>query len=129
MERPPLGERELEVLRVVADRAPVSAREVAEQFAEEEGLARTTIVTLLERLRKKGYLTRRRKEGVYRYLPRVSQPEVLQGLVRHFIEKTLGGSISPVFAYLSRSRQLSDEELAELQRVAESLRADKDGER
>src|SRR5438309_1554535 len=63
--RPPPAERELEILGYVADHAPVSTREVAERFGEPNGLARTTVATLMERLRKKGYLTRRRKEGVY----------------------------------------------------------------
>src|SRR5947209_5078754 len=107
MKRPSLGDRELDVLRYVSEHAPLSAREVAEQFGVPEGLARTTIVTLMERLRKKGYLTRRRKEGVYRYSPRQPHGEVLQDLVRQFLEKTLGGSVSPVFGYLTRARPLS----------------------
>lgn len=123
MARPALGERELDVLRFVAERAPISAREVADQFGEETGLARTTVVTLMERLRKKGYLERRRKDGVYRYAPRVPQAEVLQGLVRDFIERTLGGSVSPFFAYLTRARNLSDPEIAELEQWFAALKA------
>lgn len=123
MEQPPLGDGELEVLRFVTERAPVAAREVAERFSEERGLARTTVLTVLERLRKKGYLTRRRRQGVYLYSPRVSQPELLQGLVRQFVEKTLGGSISPVVAYLARTRGLSDAELTQLQAMVDELRA------
>src|SRR4029079_15738358 len=69
MEQPPLGEQELEVWRYIAEHPPISAREVAARFAEEQGLARTTILPVIERLRKKGYLTRRRREGVYHYSP------------------------------------------------------------
>jgi predicted transcriptional regulator len=129
MTQPPLGEQELEVWRFVAERAPVAAREVADQFAEERGLARTTILTVMERLRKKGYLTRRRREGVYEYAPRVPPAEVVQGLVRQFVEKTLAGSVSPLVAYLTRTRQLSEEELAELERLVEELRAEKEDQR
>jgi predicted transcriptional regulator len=123
MERPPLGDGELEVLRFVTERAPIPAREVAERFGEERGLARTTVLTVIERLRRKGYLMRRRRQGVYVYSPRVAQAEVLQGLVRQFVEKTLGGSLSPVVAYLARTRGLSDAELAELQALVKELRA------
>ena len=129
MKKPALGEREVDILRWVSERAPVTAGEAAEHFAAGEGLARTTVVTLMERLRKKGYLTRRREDGVYRYSPRVAQAEVMQGLVRHFVEKTLGGSVSPVFAYLTQSRRLSDAELAELQRCVDALRAGSEAER
>jgi predicted transcriptional regulator len=128
MEQPTVGEQELEVWRFIADRAPVSAREVVEHFAAEQGLARTTVLTVMERLRKKGYLTRKRQDGVFHYAPRVPPAEVLHGLVGRFVEKTLGGSVSPVVAYLARARQISDAELAELQRMVEQLRAEREGE-
>src|SRR5688500_589780 len=98
MEKPPLGDQQLEVLRFVADHAPISVGEVAQQFGAPRGLARTTILTVMERLRRKGYLARS-KERPARYAPRVPQAEVMQGLVREFVEKTLAGSLSPFVAY------------------------------
>jgi predicted transcriptional regulator len=53
---------------------------------------------------------------------------VVQGLVRRFVEQTLAGSVSPLVAYLGQSRQLSEEELAELQRLVDAVRARKDEE-
>jgi predicted transcriptional regulator len=125
MDQPSLGKQELEIWRYIAEHAPAPARAVVEQFAAERGLARTTVLTVLERLRKKGYLTRSRQQGVFQYAPRVPPAEVLQGLVGQFIEKTLAGSISPLVTYLAHSRQLSDEELAELQRLVDELKADR----
>lgn len=122
METPHLGDQELEVLKYVSENAPITAREVAEKFGEERKLARTTILTVIERLRKKGYLTRRRKEGVYEYLPSKEPGEVMQGLVGQFIQRTLGGSVSPVVAYLSRTREISPEELDELEALVEKLK-------
>lgn len=127
-DHPSLGEQELEVLRYIAEHAPVTAREVAERFGDEQGLARTTILTVMERLRRKGFITRRRREGVYHYSPRVAQQEVLQGIVRQFIERTLGGSVSPVVAYLSQARKVSDSDLQELQRLVDELKAEREEE-
>ena len=127
--RPPPAERELEILGYVAGHAPASTREVAERFGGPNGLARTTVATLMERLRKKGYLTRRRKEGVYRYSPRVAQSDVLQDLVRQFFERTLGGSVSPVIAYLTRTQEISHQEAEQLERWLEEVRARREGER
>lgn len=127
-DKPHLGEQELEVLRFITERAPVTAREVVEGFGGERSLARTTILTVMERLRKKGYLTRRRRDGVFVYVPRVPQAELLNGLVRDFVEKTLGGSVSPVVAYLSRARRLSDGELDELQKLVQDLKAQRNEE-
>ena len=124
MEKPALGDQELEVLRFIADRAPISAREVVEGFGEDRNLARTTILTVIERLRKKGYLARRRKDGVFHYSPRVPQNEVVQSLVRDFVERTLGGSVSPLMAYLVRTRSLSDTEVAELEGLVADLKTE-----
>jgi len=121
MRKATLGEQELAVLRFIAERAPVAAREVIDHFGGEQELARTTILTKIERLRKKGYLTRRRQKGIFIYSPRVPQAEVVQGLVRDFVERTLGGSVSPMVAYLLHTRALSEEEQAVLQRLADEL--------
>jgi predicted transcriptional regulator len=116
---PPLGEQELEILRYVAEHAPISVREVASRFGDSHRLARTTILTVMERLRNKGYLTRRKREGVYVYAPVFPQGQLLQGLVRDFVEKTLGGSLSPFVAYLTESKGLTPGEVAELQALME----------
>jgi predicted transcriptional regulator len=123
MDRPTLGEQEMEVLRYVAEHAPISGNEVAEAFGEPRGLARSTVLTVIERLRKKGYLSRERDEGVYRYSPRLPQSEVLVGLLQRFVETTLGGSLSPVVAYLARAEQLSERDVEELQRLVDGIKA------
>ena len=109
-----IGEQELALLRHVADTAGATVGEVAERFGAPRGLARSTVLTMMERLRRKGLLTRRLDAGVYRYRARTSSAELLQGVVRRFVEGHLGGSVSPFLAYLSDTRDLSDAELAEL---------------
>ena len=63
----PVGDQELVVLRWVAEHGPATVGEVAEKFGEPQGLARSTILTVMERLRGKGHLTRHKVEGVYQY--------------------------------------------------------------
>lgn len=125
MARASLGEQELEVLRFVTDHAPVTVREVAQQYGEPRGLARTTLLTVMENLRGKGYLTRRKGTHAFEYLAVVSRAELLGGLVRDFVQNTLKGSVSPVSAYLAGAADVSDEELAELEAAVEQLRAER----
>ncbi len=122
MDHPSLGEQEMEILRYVTDHGPVTAGQVAEGYGEERGLARTTVHTVLERLRKKGYLSRSRRKGVFTYSPALSHSDVLQGQVQRFVETTLRGSLAPVVAYLARSRKLSDAELADLEQLVDELK-------
>ena len=117
----PLGSTEIEVLRYLGDHPEQTVGEVADHFAQTSGQARTTILTIMERLRKKGHLTRKKVSGVYRYSPKVAKDDLLQRLVRTFVETTLGGSVSPVVAYLSEDGPVSDEDLDQLKKLVRDL--------
>jgi predicted transcriptional regulator len=124
----PVGEQELVVLRWVAEHGPATVGEVAEKFGEPQGLARSTVLTVMERLRAKGHLTRRKVEGVYQYSSRVPLTELLSGVVGDFVTKSLAGSLSPFAAWLSRAEEVSDEELRELEDAVARLKSKKEGE-
>ena len=124
MGRLPLGDQELEVLQFISEHAPITAREIAEGYGQERGLAKTTVLTVVERLRKKGYLMRRRRDGIFHYALRVPQNEVLQDLVRQFVQKTLAGSVSPVVAYVAHGHPLTDTDLEALQQLVDMLKAE-----
>ncbi len=121
MELPNLGEQELELLNFITDNSPVTVREAVEMFGEPRGLARTTILTVMERLRKKGYLKRQDKEGVFEYSPCLPKKELMHRLTRSFAEKVLGGSLDPLVAYLSQDAEVTDEQLNELQQLVDAL--------
>ena len=117
MLRASLGDQELEILRYVAAYGPSTVGEVSDGFGTPQGLSRSTVVTVMERLRKKGFLHREKVEGVFRYSCPVSQDEIEGGLIQRFVERTLAGSLLPFAAYFSRSNQLSTEERTELERL------------
>jgi predicted transcriptional regulator len=122
MPRPPnVGRAEMQVLQYVAGHHPITVGEAARHFAEAAGLARTTVLTVMERLRHKRYLTRRKVGGVYQYAPRQPRDSLLRTLVRDFVEESLGGSLAPFVAYLTEEAELTDEQLAELRRLVREL--------
>jgi predicted transcriptional regulator len=125
--REAIGREELQVLRYVADYQPVSVRDVAYHVAATSGKARTTVLTVMERLREKGYLVRRKKGGIYRYSPKRPQADLLRSLVADFVREALGGSISPFVAYLAEEVNLDDEQLRELARLVADLEAQRAG--
>lgn len=124
--RKTLGAAELEVLNYVSDHQPTSASEVARFFATTKGLARTTVLTVLERLRNKGYLRRRRVDGVWAYSPREQKSQVLKELVKDFVDRSLGGSVSPFMAYLVESSALTTKEQKELEKLLTKIEAHKE---
>ncbi|HYU34002.1 MAG TPA: BlaI/MecI/CopY family transcriptional regulator [Thermoanaerobaculia bacterium] len=120
-----VGDQELALLRYIAETGASSVGEVAEGFGEPRGLARSTVLTMMERLRQKGHLTREQVDGVYRYFSPVSEGDLLRGAVRSFVEKTLAGSVSPFVAYLTETGEVSDDELAGLEDLVARLKSRK----
>ncbi len=118
-----IGDQELAVLRYVAEQGPTTVGQVAEGFGEPRGLARSTVLTMMERLRQKGHLDREPVDGVFRYFSPVPEGELLRGAVRTFVEKTLDGSVSPFVAYLSETAEVSESELAELEDLVARLKS------
>lgn len=121
-----IGDQELALLRYVAEEGRVSVGQVAEGFGAPRGLARSTVLTMMERLRQKGHLDREPADGVYRYFSPLPSGEVMRGAVRSFVEKTLSGSVSPFVAYLTETAEVSsvsDSELAELEELVARLKS------
>ena len=119
-----VGEQELALLRHIADRGSATVAEAVEHFGTPRGLARSTVLTMMERLRGKGHLGRRLIDGVYRYRTRASSAELLQSAVRRFVERNLGGSVTPFLAYLAEEGRLSRDEIKELEELVARLSAD-----
>jgi predicted transcriptional regulator len=124
-----VGEQEMALLRLIANRGAMTVGEAAEQFGAERGLARSTVLTMMERLRRKGHLTRRMADGVYRYRALATSADLLKGAVQRFVERHLEGSVVPFIAYLSESADLSDKERRELERIVTRLDANERKER
>lgn len=120
-----IGDQELALLQYIAEQDDASVGEVAAGFGEERDLARSTVLTMMERLRGKSYLQRQQVEGVYRYSATGEQDSVVQGAVASFVEKTLQGSVSPFVAFMSHKADVSDSELAELEALVAQLQSRK----
>jgi predicted transcriptional regulator len=120
MQKSKLGEQESALLAWVAGNAPASAAQIVAGFGAAHGLARTTVTTMLERLRAKGYLRREKSGAAFVYAPQDEHETQLRGVVGRFVERTLGGSLDPFVAYLSDAN-LSEQQLAQLRALVERL--------
>jgi predicted transcriptional regulator len=110
-----LGKLERRVMDESWRRGESSVREIFQAFDEQ--IAYTTVMTTLDRLHKKGLLSRRKDGRAFLYCPRVSREEMEQGVARDVIEGLLGGDMmgtEPVLACIvdavtERDRELLDE--------------------
>jgi predicted transcriptional regulator len=117
-----IGDQELALLRYVAEREAISVGQAVEGFGVPRRLARSTVLTMMERLRHKGHLERRQVDGVFQYSAAAQPRELLRGAVQSFVEKTLAGSLSPFVAYLAEDAEVSEAELAELEELVARLK-------
>jgi predicted transcriptional regulator len=116
---PELGPLEREVMELIWRRpeeaAEVSVRDIHVAF--EGRLAYTTLMTTLDRLRKKGLLERRKEGRAFFYSPRFSPDEFERSVARDMINKLLGrgqDGVEPILACIvdavsDRDRALLDE--------------------
>lgn len=112
-----LSDSEMDVLKLLWQRSPQSAREVHDALADRTGWAVSTTRTVLERMRAKELLTRAILHGVAVFAPSKSKVAVLGDSLAHLFRHVLEirGSL-PVSA-LTGSAVLDERELAELDRM------------
>lgn len=122
-----IGDQELALLHYLSEHRGASVGEVAAAFGKENGLARTTVLTMMERLRAKSFLRRQRIRGVYRYSVTTAPGEAVRGAVSRFVQNTLNGSVSPFVAWMAQRGKVSNEELAELEALVAKLQARRRG--
>ena len=127
MRKPTIGDQELALLHHIDEGGAASVGEIAASFGEPRGLARSTVLTMMERLRGKGYLRRRQSKGVFRYSTATGPGEAMRSAVGSFVEKTLSGSVSPFVAWMSERAEVSDTELAELEALVTQLQSRRKG--
>ncbi len=119
--RATIGRAEMEVLHYLHDHHPATVRDVADHIGQVTGVVRTTVLNVMTRLLRKGYLVRRREDGVWRYSPRQEKSKLLRTLVSDFVDKALGGTVGPFVMYLAEDSRLTREQVDELRQIVQTL--------
>lgn len=111
-------ELELQILKILWREAPSPAREVQAALATDgRSLAKTSVITTLNTMFDKGYLTRRKQGNTYLFTPLISEDEVGDQVLGDVVDRVFDGSTSAVLMKLFDVRDIDDEELKELRRV------------
>jgi len=119
VKRPPLTPREREIMDILYRRGRAAATEVMAELKGEPHLS--TVRTQLRLLEEKGYVRHEEEDLRYVYAPAVPQDRVKQSALKQLMDTFFDGSASQVMAALLdiSARNLSDKELADLQRLIE----------
>ena len=111
-----LPESELDLMIVLwKQKNDMSRSEIEKIVNQKKTLAPTTILTLLSRLEKKGFVSVNRDGNLNKYRWLVSQTEYQQKEGKGMLEKLYGNSVKNFVAALYQGREIDDEDLKELE--------------
>lgn len=80
------GHLEHEIMRVIwGETSPMTGHEIAERIAPARPIAYTTILTVLDRLREKGYLERSRHGRSYRFRAVTTEEDYASALMQQVL--------------------------------------------
>src|SRR5580692_6418611 len=96
---PPL---ELECLKALWGLGEGTVRDVRQVLVGDRNLAYTTVMTVLDRLEKRGGVSRRKHGRSFIYLPKVSQDELRRLAVKELIDTFFDGSEKALVDYMSK---------------------------
>ena len=114
---PQISEAELVVMKVVWEKAPVTANAVVRDLEERQHWKPKTIQTLLSRLARKRALAFDKKGREYHFRPLVEEREYIHAASRSFLSRFFDGEVAPFLACLMEREQLSPGEIQELRRI------------
>src|SRR5881392_976018 len=92
---------ELDIMKAVWKHPPVTVRDVQDEIRPARNLAYTTVMTIMDRLHQKGFLTRQLQARTHRYSPAIAYGEVRDEAVKTLINRFFDGSETGLLQFLS----------------------------
>ncbi|MBI3862252.1 MAG: BlaI/MecI/CopY family transcriptional regulator [Planctomycetia bacterium] len=116
-ERPPLSDAQFEIMQEVWKRDEATVSDVWESLAARRAVARNTVLTLMDRLVKKGWLKRRAAGQTHHYSAAVSHRSTLGDVARRVVDTAFAGSVDSLMLALIEGRGISDDEAERIRRL------------
>lgn len=122
--RPAMSEAEREVLKVLWDHGPLGVRDVHARLGEQgQEWTRSTVITLLQRLEKKGYVSCDKSQFAFVFSAAVSREEVMRARMADLAGELCDGDALPLVMAFAERHRFSPEELARFRKMIDELDA------
>ena len=112
-----LSDTEWELMKVLWEVAPASVNTIAENTRKTAQWHPKTVRTMLMRLLKKEIVKQEIVEGVQHFQPRYSREQCASFATESFLQRVFDGAVTPMVAYFTEKRGLTDEEKAALRKL------------
>ena len=122
--RPAMSDAEREVLKVLWEHGPKTVREVLELLKEQgQQWTRSTVITLLQRLEKKGYVDSNRSQFAFVFRAAVSREQVVHSQMVELADELCDGEMLPLVLAFAQQHRFSAEEIARFRQMIDALEA------
>lgn len=112
---------ESQVMKALWAKSPLSAEEIIAALPADQDWADATVKTLLNRLLKKDAIAADRDGRRFLYRPLVAQGDYVHAESQGLLDRLFDGRLAPLVAHFSQREKLSDQDVAELRRLLESI--------
>ena len=112
-------ELELEILKVFWRESPLAVRDVRSRLETDAArpLAHTSVITILNIMHRKGFLTRKKVGNAFLFSPKVARQSVVGRMMDDLLSRVFNGSSAEMALNLIETSDLHADELAELRRL------------
>jgi BlaI family transcriptional regulator, penicillinase repressor len=110
VELPALSEAQLEIMQIVWGGGEVTVTDVWSVLSQRRQVTRNTVLTLMDRLEKKGWLKRRAAGQAHHYTAAAPRATTLGRVVQRLVDAAFAGSAEGLVLALLEGRGVSDEE-------------------
>lgn len=115
---------EMQILAVLWDRGPATAREVLESLPDGKQRAYTSVLSVMQVMQKKKLVKVTDRRGLaHIYKPVVSRKQVLAPMLRGMVQQLFAGSPSAAVEQLLDASKLTDDELSEIRRLVDAAKS------
>src|SRR5580692_11079615 len=121
---PVMSDAEREVLKVLWDHGPLAVREVATRLAAHgQEWARSTVITLLQRLEKKGYVASDKSKFAFVFRAVRSREDVMRARMNDLAGELCDGDALPLVLAFAEQHRFSPAELARFRQMIDDIEA------
>ncbi len=117
-----ISDAEHAVMEALWEKSPQTAVEVCNSVCGERGWSMPTVKTLLSRLVAKGAVATEPDGRRFLYSPILAREDYVGGESRRLVDRLFGGRAAPLFAHLAETEALSDDDIAEIERLLQEMR-------
>lgn len=122
-----VSETEFEVLRVLWQHGPGTVREIDSVLKEQgRSWAYTTVLTLLQRLQSKGYVSRETEGVAHVYRAAVTREKLLSTRLHELAERFTDGAATPLVQALVDGHRFTREEIEQFRQLLDQVESKDD---